>query len=62
MTEHSLTFPVAYDSMGVLTDPLRVNGHPTTLWIGADGAIRKAAGGRSASKTIIQLALDGQAH
>ncbi|MEW6754940.1 MAG: redoxin domain-containing protein [Candidatus Latescibacterota bacterium] len=58
--EHTFPFPVAFDSLEALTDPLRVAGYPTAYWIAADGRIRKAASGNRSSTAVVRLAAAAQ--
>jgi len=60
VAELGFTFPVVYDSLEVLTDPLRVGSYPTAMFIDADNRIVKAAGGDKSSKKVIRIAMSAQ--
>lgn len=51
------TFPVAYDSMNTLSDPMRVTGFPMAAWVDAEGILVRAAAGNTTSAAIIDMAL-----
>ena len=55
--ERGWDFPVGYDSLEVLIDPLQVRGYPTAMWIDAEGRIVKAASGNVSSVRVIELAV-----
>jgi peroxiredoxin len=57
VAQEGLAFPVAYDSMGVLGDAMRVAGLPTAAWIDGAGAVVKESTGNNASRAVVQMAV-----
>jgi len=59
VAEHSLAFPVAFDSLLAANKPFGINAFPTAVFVDADGNIAKAASGDKGAVAVLHVAGGG---